>query len=295
VPTVPASPPRPPQARQPDDWRRDSGFTPPERIPWSQLGPEFAATWGRADPSNPQPEHLEIVGPSGSGKTHLEATMIQQRALTRDTPTVMIATKPADDTILKLGWPVVSDWRGVTENRQVIYWPRTHLIGKARRAHHEVRVRDLLDRLWEPEANTLVAFDEIAYAEGLSDDLKKIIQMYWREARSQGITLLAMKQRPQGIQRDMHSESMWTASFAPKDRGDLERFAELFGSKRDWMPVFDSLDPDRHEFILRHSRTRQAVISWVDVPLKPLPKRRRSRPVAELIGWKRRGDDGELR
>ena len=184
-----------------------------------------------------------------------------------------------------------SDRRGVEQNRQVIYWPRTRLIGKARRAHHEVRVRDLLDWLWQPDANTLVAFDEIAYAEGLSDDLKKIIQMYWREARSQGITLLAMKQRPQGIQRDMHSESMWTAAFAPKDRADLERFAELFGSKRDWMPVFDSLDPDRHEFILRHSRTRQAVISWVDVPLAPLPPKRRSRPVGELIGWSKRSEE----
>jgi len=282
VTTPPASP-----ASQPD-WRRDSSFTWPERIPWSELGPEFAATWGRADPANPQPEHLEIVGPSGSGKTHLEATMLQQRAIVRDTPSVMVATKPADETILKLGWPVVNDWKGVQENRQVIYWPRTKLIGRPRREHHERRVRDLLDRLWQPEANTLVAFDEIAYAEGLSDDLKKIIQMYWREARSQGITLLAMKQRPQGIQRDMHSESMWTASFAPKDRGDLERFAELFGSKRDWMPVFDSLDPDKHEFILRHSRTRQAVISWVDVPLAPLPDENRRRPVAELLGFRRR-------
>src|SRR5258707_52547 len=93
------------------DWRRDSSFTPPERIPWSELGPEFATIWGRADPANPQPEHLEIVGPSGSGKTHLEATMLQERAVVRDTPSVMVATKPADETILKLGWPVVSDWR----------------------------------------------------------------------------------------------------------------------------------------------------------------------------------------
>lgn len=286
-PTAPASPTQQP----PSDWRRDSSFTTPERIPWSELGPEFAATWGRADPSNPQPEHLEIVGPSGSGKTHLEATMLQQRAQVRDTPSVLVATKPADATIMSLGWPVVKDWKGVTENRQVIYWPQTPLIGKARRAHHETRVRDLLDRLWQPEANTILAFDEIAYAEGLSDDLKKIIQMYWREGRSQGITILAMKQRPQGIQRDMHSETMWTAAFAPKDRADLERFSELFGSKRDWMPVFDSLDPDSHEFILRHSRTRQSVISWVDVPLKPPEGRQKRRPVAELLGFKSREDE----
>jgi hypothetical protein len=84
-----------------------------------------------------------------------------------------------------------------------------------------------------------------------------------------GITVLAMKQRPQGALRDMHSETSWTIAFAPKDRGDLERWAELFGARRDWMPVFDSLDPDRHEFIIRHSRSREAYISWVDVELRP--------------------------
>ena len=269
------------------DWRRDSTFTWPPRIPWSQIGPEFAMVWGRADPADPQPEDVEIVGPKGSGKTLLEAKMLQDRAIVRDTPEILIMTKPDDGTVAKLGWPVADDWRGITENRQVIYWPRTRLIGGPRRAHHERKLRELLDRLWQPEANTLIAFDEIGYAESLSTDLKQIIQMYWREARSQGITIVAMKQRPQGVQRDMHSESMWTALFKPKDRADLERFAELFGAKRDWMPVFDSLDMMNHEFILRHSKTGQAVISWVDQPPAPRPRAARARPPAELLGIRR--------
>jgi hypothetical protein len=268
------------------DWRTDSTFRWPERIPWSEIGPEFVTVWGRADPADPQPEDIEIVGPKGSGKTHLLATMLQDRAIARDTPEILIMTKPDDKVPAKLGWPITDNWRGVTENRQVIYWPRTALIGNARRAHHEHKIRDLLDRLWQPEANTLIAFDEIGFVESLSSDLKAILQMYWREARSQGISIAAMKQRPQGVQRDMHSESMWTASFKPKDRGDLERFAELFGSKRDWMPVFDSLDMMAREFILRHSRTGQAVISWVDTPLAVRPRRRR-RPAAELLGLRR--------
>jgi hypothetical protein len=35
------------------------------------------------------------------------------------------------------------------------------------------------------------------------------------------------------------------------------------------MPVFDDLDQDKHEFIIRHSRSRESYISWVDVPLVP--------------------------
>ena len=32
-----------------------------DRVPWSELAQEFAETWGRADPGNPQPEHVEVI------------------------------------------------------------------------------------------------------------------------------------------------------------------------------------------------------------------------------------------
>jgi len=109
----------------------------------------------------------------------------------------------------------------------------------------------------------------VGYAESLSGEIRTLIQQYWREGRALGIQVVGMKQRPQGALRDMHSETYWTAAFGPKDRSDAERFAELFGHKRDWLPVFDDLNPDKHEFILRHSKTREAYISWVDEPLRP--------------------------
>jgi hypothetical protein len=155
-------------------------------------------------------------------------------------------------------------------------------MGTERKQYHEQRIAQLLNRLWQPGANRIVAFDEIGYVEGLSGEIRALIQQYWREARSQGITVAAMKQRPQGALRDMHSETYWTAAFAPKDRADVERFAELFGHRRDWIPVFDSLDPDKHEFILRHSRSREAYVSWIDTPLEPM------KPKSRLPVWLRR-------
>jgi hypothetical protein len=82
----------------------------------------------------------------------------------------------------------------------------------------------------------------------------------------------------------MSSETHWTAAFAPKDRADLERWSELFGAKRDWMPVFDSMNPMKREFLIRHNRSKEAYISWVDEPLAPveLPKRRRG--LGEFLG-----------
>ena len=284
------------------DWRSDPGFTMPERVPWSELGPDFTAAWSGADPATGQSESAEIVGPSGSGKTHLMLTMLQdhyrhqeaqRQASGREhirTGAVLVVTKADDQIFRRLGWPVASRADEIRDTN-VIYWPRTNKTGTERRAFHEARIRALLDRLWRPKANTLVAFDEVGYVESLSGELRAVIQQYWREGRSLGITVLAMKQRPQGALRDMHSETSWTAVFKPKDRGDAERFAELLGHRRDWLPVLDGLDRQAHEFVLRHAPTEEAYVSWVDVPLRPQKIRRRRGHAAMIArlwhGWPR--------
>lgn len=241
-----------------------------ERVPWSLLGPEFAATWGRADPGNPQPEHVEIVGMNGSGKTHLLLKILQERDQVRHSYMVLIVTKRSDHVFAKLGWPIVRNVRDVRRYRVCVFWPQTNLIGTQRKAFHESKVYELLAQLWQPDSNRVIAFDEIAYVESLSPRIKDLVAMYWREGRSHGITVVAMKQRPQGAQRDMHSETWWTFAFIPKDHADAERFAELFGSKREWLPVFAQIDADKHEFLVRYTRTRDAFISWVDEPLRPI-------------------------
>lgn len=242
----------------------------PERIPWSVLGRDFVQDWGRSDPARPQPEHVEVLGPTGSGKTYALATMMQNRALARRTSGIIIATKPADETLMSLGWPVVHDWRGIQQNRWAIFWPKTKAMGQARKAHHEQAIGDLLSRLWRPKANVMIQFGEVGYLESLSPQLKSIIQQYWREGRSQDITVLADKQRTQGVGREMHSETYWTAAFRQNDEDDMERTAQLFGPKRFWVPVMRTLDLEKHEFLLRYSKTNVTFITWIDTPLKPV-------------------------
>ena len=248
----------------------DTGQRTVERVPWSVLGPEFASVWGRADPKEPEPEHAEIIGMNGSGKTYLLMKILQDRMLVRNSHIVLVVTKRADKVFGKLGWPIVRDLRDIRKYRQCIYWPQTNLIGSQRKAFHEARIREFLTRMWTPESNRVIAFDEIAYIESLSPAVKELVAMYWREGRSNGLTVVAMKQRPQGVQREMSSETWWSFAFVPKDHADAERFAELFGSKKDWLPVFDSMNPDNHEFLVRHTRSRAAYISWVDEPLRPI-------------------------
>jgi hypothetical protein len=268
---LPATTPPGPAA----DYRRDPSFRWPERVPWSELGQFFTSAWGRADPGNPDPEHLEIVGQNGSGKSYLMCTMLQERMIRRQTAAVIVCTKKADRVFSLLGWPVVDDPGQLKDHPNAIYWPRTRRTGTARRTFYDLKVNQLLDALWIEDSNRIVAFDEIGYVESLSLEAKTNVQMYWREGRSLGITVVGMKQRPQGALRDMHSETYWTAAFKPKDRADLERWAELFGARRDWMPVFDSLDRSKREFIIANPLHDDAYISWVDTPLRPVEPPRR--------------------
>jgi hypothetical protein len=275
-------------APAPADWRRDSSFTPPERIPWSELGLDFAEKWGRVDESDFQPEFLEIIGQNGSGKTHLLGKIFQERAHVHPNRAhILFGTKADDVTLLKTGWPIVEDWKGVTKNRCCIYWPQTKLLEEARDDFYEKRIADVLSRLWVKDSNTSVALDDWGYLDTLPR-VKRLLSQFLREGRSLGLDTTAMKQRPQGSNRLMSSETHWTVAFAPKDRADLERWSELFGARRDWMPVFDTMDGTKREFLIRHNRTKGSAISWVDTPLEPIePDKRRRRSVWELLGLRR--------
>lgn len=241
-----------------------------ERVPWSELGPEWIELWGGA----PQPEHIEIAGQNGSGKTYFFNTALQQRARVFDDREILVATKPADETLDALGWPITDRWEDVRAYRQVLFWPQTDKIGAERKRHHEERIYDLLARLWVPHSDCVLGFDEIGYLEKLSARLREMVEMYWREARSNGITMGALKQRPVKVLREQHSETRWKAVFPPADRGDMRRFAELLGSPKEWEPVLDDLGP--REFVLHYSGEREdldtkSFITWIDTPLRPIP------------------------
>lgn len=240
-----------------------------ERRPWSQVGAAFIRDWSRTEKGRYQPEHLEILGQSGSGKSFLLVQILTLMILVRHTSMIYIATKPADETIMETDWPIVDTWRDVQKHDVCIFWPRTSKTGRARDQYMAAKVQDLLDRLWTPGANTIVVFDEIAKIESLSPDLKATVAMYLREGRSQGIVCVMGKQRGQGVQRDMHSESSWTIVFPLKTTVDREYAAGLLGGKNEWLPVMKTLNKDRHEFIIQHQASDTQYISWVDAPIDP--------------------------
>jgi hypothetical protein len=241
----------------------------PERVPWEELGPEFFRTWGFPN-GEWTPEHLEILGPSGTGKSFFEATILKERARLRGSHIVVVATKPADKTISALGWPVVNRWppnQWKKDNAQVIYWAKAPSLDAAGVENQRIMVNELLQKLWRPDSNIIIAFDEIAYIEQ-DLGLRQLITRYYREARALGITIVASTQRPQNVSRYMHSESSWAVVFSPKDEEDAERMAQVIGNRKFYTPVLMDLDRSQREFLMMHVPTRTAYVSHItDTPI----------------------------
>jgi hypothetical protein len=212
------------------------------------------------------PEHMEILGPTGSGKSFFEATVLKLRAARWGSHIVVIATKPADDTVAALGWPVVTKWppnEWKKENAQVVYWAKAPTPDERGTEQQRQAVNELLHRLWRPQSNIVVAFDEIAYVEQ-DLGLRGMVTRYYREARALGITIVASTQRPANVSRYMHSESKWKVFFAPEDEDDAERMAQVAGNKKFYTQILMSLDRAQQQFLMIHTTSRQTYISRVD-------------------------------
>lgn len=232
----------------------------PDRVPWEQLGPEFIQQWGW--PNNKwEPEHLAALGPTGSGKTAFVTSVVDMRCRLSGAHAVILATKPADGTLMRLvkskGWALRRTWPPDYGQTKVLFWPpgASMTKGNAKQRH---AVFEFMAEQWKPDANVIVVFDEIAYVE-IELHLRQQIEQYWREARTMGITICAMTQRPRNVSRQMHSMPAWFVSFRPDDEDDAKRVAEIAGSRRIYTPILMELEP--YEFLLVKRRTREAYIS----------------------------------
>jgi hypothetical protein len=260
----------------------------PQRVPWELLAPDFIEAWGRPN-GKFQPEHVEVLGPTGSGKSYWEKWVLQERVRLRRSAVVILLTKPADKTLAELDWPVITKWppsQWNDKNRQVIFHAKSTGLGKASRARQAEQVEQLLDGIWHPDANVVLAVDEIAYVEQ-ELGLRTHMTTFFREGRTLGITIMASTQRPAGVSRAVHSETAWVVCFAPKDEDDAERMAQILGEKKHYRDVLMDLDREKREFVLVHNLTREAYISHIP----DLRKRKRTAPKTDQVepGTRRRG------
>lgn len=234
-----------------------------EFVAWPAFLERFMQTW--APNRDGQAEHVTFVGPTKQGKTTLALALLKERVKVRRSSAVILATKPKDASLSRIGWPVVKTWPPGYGKEQVIYWPVRGDSFDLRTA--AARQRPLFEKtLAEIFANggMTVYMDEAFYFTEMLR-LEPLMKQFWQAGRSQNICVMAGTQRPTGVPRAMFSECSWFIAFRTADEDELRRVGEIGGADSRFVrAVMRTLKP--HEFLVVQTRTGVMVRSKVERP-----------------------------
>lgn len=215
-------------------------------LQWEQFADVFRA-------GHKQGEHIATVGQTGSGKSVLSLSLCKIIGARpgrdrRPARVVVLGTKPRDDTLSSLGWPVVKKWPPSYGQEHCIVWPRGGPPDTETARQRRV-FRPLLNIIYQ-EGGQTVCVDEEFYFEDSPPDglgLQGVMTKIWTNARSNKLTLIAATQRPRHVSVSMWTEPSWVFIFAPDDEQDLKRVAELSGAKEAVLELAPQLGG--HEFL----------------------------------------------
>ena len=236
--------------------------------PWPQVRDYFAL-------NHKQGEHVSAEGPNGSGKTTLMLELLiergQRRAANgRPAHVTILETKRRDKTmegLLGLGWKRITridEWPPAYGEEHVVVWPPAGDL-RTRADRMKAFFETVLAEIDESGAQILYIDEAATFSLPKPDGFgfRGYLNNYWKESRSNGISLFAGTQRPVDVPRPMWSEPYWLFLFRPEDEDDLKRVAELSGSKQLVLEVLPQLD--HHQFLmLRRRPERIAVVSEVE-------------------------------
>jgi hypothetical protein len=227
-------------------------------VDWAEFLPGFMALWPAN--ANGQAEHVTVVGPTKQGKTTLMLALLKERARLRDAHVVVLATKPKDPTLTRLGWPIIREWPPGYGQRQVIFWPRFSKDVRRAAYHQRLAFDPVLADIFR-DGNRVIYIDEAFY---FSDVLRLdgTLRQFWGQGRSINLIVVAGTQRPRGVPREMFSEASWFFAFRTADEDELRRVGEIGGvDTRTLRAIMRSLRP--HEFVCVQTRTGEMVRSMV--------------------------------
>ena len=200
-----------------------------------------------------QGEHVSLIGPTGGGKTTLALSLLHRRKLV-----CIVATKPRDDTVTDF-MKANREYRRIKHfgerhdlDKRVILWPPyTSGDPKQIMAGQRVAINHALGEMFRTGKWCLFA-DEVRYLTN-NLGLKEWMDLYWLQARSLKLSVVAATQRPAWVPLEMYSQATHLFFWKDNDERNLKRIAGL-GSMNPRDIVTEVRSLDKHEVLYVNTR-----------------------------------------
>lgn len=186
---------------------------------------DFLTYWRR---SWHQGEHVSYIGPTGSGKTTLALGLLPARQYV-----VALATKPRDATMDKLvrsaGWKQIASWDDrpplIGTTQRLVLWPPFRKPEDINNQQYQI---DRAMRTIFTAGGWTVFADELFYL-GRQLKLNPLLELYWTQGRSLGLSLVGGTQRPAHVPLLAYDQPTHLFFWRDNDETNLRRIGGLGG------------------------------------------------------------------
>lgn len=168
-------------------------------------------------------EHIGIIAPTGGGKSYITKDLVPLHKRS-----VIIATKAKDKTLDAFPFVRRTTWPPEYNEYQILLWKKPKELGMF--GEQQLLVYNTMNDIYKHGGWT-VYFDDLYYIANTLG-LKRAVQMFYTQVRSQNVSIVANMQRPRLVVLEAVSQATYLIILRVRDKLDVERIAEGMGIDR---------------------------------------------------------------